>query len=95
MSSLNSITIQLLKERIERMSKYHQIEVLRILHNKGSVCKNENNNGTFINLTEQKPDIIQSLEDYANYVDKQKQQIDKIENEKELIGKTFFTHSSK
>lgn len=94
MTSITSINIQLLKDRIERMSKYHQIEVLRILHNNGSVHKNENNNGTFINLTEQSPATISSLEVYADYVDRQQQEIDKIENEKKKIDKHFFKSGS-
>jgi hypothetical protein len=74
------------------MSKYHQVEVLRILHNNGSVHKNENNNGTFINLTEQSSATISSLEVYADYVDRQHQEIDKIENEKKNIDKHFFNN---
>ena len=63
------MSINRLKERIENMSKYHQIEVLRILSTLPNVKRNENNNGTFINLSEQPPDVIEQLEKYANYVD--------------------------
>jgi hypothetical protein len=80
-----------LKERIEAMPKYHQIEVLRILSKHSSVKTNENNNGTFINLTEQNQEVINELDKYANYVDEQQKHLNKIETEKELIEKTFFT----
>ena len=44
-----------------------------------SVKTNENNNGTFINLTELLPDVIDELEKYANYVDEQQNQLKKGE----------------
>lgn len=81
-----------LKERIEAMPKYHQIEVLRILNKHVSVKTNENNNGTFVNLTEQEEDVIIELQKYADYVDEQQKNLSKVENEKELIEQTFFTH---
>ena len=56
-----------LKERIENVSKYNQIEVLRILGKHPSVKTNENNNGTFINLTEQNSDVINELIKYIEY----------------------------
>ena len=80
-----------LKERIEAMPKYHQIEVLRILSKHLSVKTNENNNGTFINLTEQTIDVISELDKYASYVDEQQKHLNKIETEKEMIEKTFFS----
>jgi len=85
------MSINALKERIENMSKYHQVEVLRILTKFASVKTNENNNGTFINLTEQTPEVISELEKYANYVDEQQIQLKKGEIEKEQIEQHFFT----
>jgi hypothetical protein len=85
------MSINSLKERIENMSKYHQVEVLRILTKFSSVKTNENNNGTFINLTEQSPEVISELEKYANYVDEQQIQLKKGELEKEHIEQNFFT----
>ena len=61
-----------LKEQIENMSKYHQIEILRILHNTDNIAINENSNGTFINLTELPDKIIEPLEAYIQYVNEQK-----------------------
>ena len=58
------INISKLKERIETMPKYHQIEILRILNNDNSVKKNENNNGTFVNLTEQNKEVLNNLDKY-------------------------------
>ena len=81
---------QKIKERIENMSKHHQIEVLRILEKEKEVNKNENSNGTFINLTEQSEQIIKLLENYADYVDEQQKQFNKFEDDKEELRKGYF-----
>ena len=81
-----------LKERIESMPIYHQIEVLRILNKHTTVKTNENNNGTFVNLTEQNQVVINELDKYANYVDEQQKLLNKVETEKEMIEKTFFNY---
>ena len=73
------------------MSKFHQIEILRILHNFSSVKTNENNNGTFVNLTELSDDVIIALEKYTDYVDEQQFQLKQIETEKDKIEQHFFT----
>ena len=82
--------LQTLKERIEKLMKYHQIEVLRILKKMPNVCLNENNNGTFVNLTEQNENVIIALENYITYVDEQQEDLSKLEDEKDRIQNTFF-----
>ena len=84
------MSINSLKERIERMEKYHQVEILRILSHFSEVKTNENNNGTFINLTCLSGDIIKELEKYADYVDEQQKLLKKVEKEKEQLEQTFF-----
>lgn len=79
-----------LKDQIENMPKYHQIEILKILNKNENVNKNENKNGTFINLTELRSEIIQQLQDYTNYVIEQQSQLNEIEQEKQNLEKTFF-----
>jgi len=83
-------SLEILKKRIENMSKHHQIEVLRILMKFDNVNKNTNNNGTFINLTKQNPEVIQALEEYTSYIDEQQQDINEVENIKNKIEKDFF-----
>ena len=84
------MSINALKERIERMEKYHQIEILRILSKFTEVKTNENNNGTFVNLTELSPEIINELDKYTDFVDEQQKLLKKVETEKEQIEHTFF-----
>lgn len=79
-----------LKERIEKMNKYHQIEILRIFSDSGNTNMNENKNGIFINLTEESVDTLEKVSAYVKYVDEQAEQLDKIESEKSQIEQTFF-----
>ena len=51
---------------------------------------NENNNGTFINLTDVTTNIINQLETYIKYVEKQHNELSVIENEKQELEKNFF-----
>lgn len=85
-----SCNIQELKDKIEKMTNYHQIEILRILNNAKGIIMNENKNGTFINLTQLDSKIIDELVAYSLYVDEQKQELDEIESKKSRIEKTFF-----
>jgi hypothetical protein len=84
-----------IKERVEMMNKHHQIEVLRILRQNSNVVLNENSNGVFVNLTDLNDKVIKKLEDYINYVEKQTNNINVIENQKEIIENTFFKPKGK
>lgn len=81
---------QELKDRIEKMTKYHQIEILRIFSNSEDAIVNENKNGTFVNLTEVSDNTLELVADYVKYVDEQTQQLDEVESEKSQIQQTFF-----
>ena len=82
--------LEKLKNRIEKMSKHHQIEVLRLLMKFENINKNSNNNGTFVNLSKQRPEVIKALEEYADYVDEQQQDINEVEKLKGELEKDFF-----
>ena len=84
-----------IKKSIENMSKYHQIEILRICKSDNTILINENNNGSFINLTEQNDNFIDKLDNYIKYVLEQKEEFEIIENEKERIQKNFFYNDNK
>ena len=74
------------------MEKYHQTEVLRILNKLPSVKTNENNNGTFVNLTEQRAEVINELYKYTKYVEDQQKQLKTVETENEQLEHHFFTN---
>lgn len=85
MSNLNC-----LKEKIEGISKFHQIEILKILKSDDTITINENKNGIFINMTSLKESTITELEDYLKYVNTQEKQLNDIEVEKDKLSNTYF-----
>ena len=54
------------------------------------VCTNENNNGTFINLTEQSDFVINALEKFTIYVKEQQAQLSLVEDKKTTYKRSFF-----
>ena len=72
------------------MSKFHQLQILRILKSNKNVVLNENNNGIFINLSEQSEQIIISLKEYANYVKDIQNDLSQIEKKKVILANNFF-----
>lgn len=79
-----------LKESIELMSKNHQIEVLRILCNRQGIPINENQNGTFVNLSSMSREDIDSLKEYSAYVKDQQKTLAIIESKKQFIQNKYF-----
>lgn len=78
----NQTFCQDLKDKIEKLEKYHQIEILRIIKNFSNIKINENKNGTFINLSEVSDDCLKQLEEYLKYVYTQEKIFADIENKK-------------
>jgi len=72
-----------IREHIENMSKFNQIEVLRLLTKHKDVIINENKYGIHINLSELETSIIKELDVYINYVNTQEILLNKVEKEKE------------
>ena len=79
-----------LKERLEDLTKFHQIEILKILKGDDTITLNENKNGIFINLTNLTESIVTQLEDYLKYVQTQEKQLNDIENKKDELSNIFF-----
>lgn len=90
-SDINNNIVELhnLKDDIEKMSKFHQIEILRILTKSKNVYLNENSNGTFVNLSQQSDEVINELKKYVKYVSEQQRQLSVIENERSRLEKIF------
>ena len=80
-----------IKEKIESMSKKHQIDVLKILNDDEYVTLNENNNGVFINLNKLDINILNNLLEFINYVSKQEKTLNSVETIKQDIEKTYFS----
>jgi len=86
--------LNFIREVIESMNKFNQIEILRILH-KHSITLNENRYGVHINLSELKKEIIDDLQNYINYVNTQEITLHQVEKQKETFKNIYFTKDNK
>ena len=84
------MSLQLLKELIEELPKYNQVEVLKILNNARDVTINENKNGIFVNLSLIDNKTLQCIRDYVEYIKKQTKTLDEIEHETCNISEMYF-----
>jgi hypothetical protein len=84
-----------IREKIESMPKFNQVEILRILSKNDSVILNENKYGTFINLTELSPEMIYNLKTYINYVNTQEVHLNFLEKQKEDFKNIYFAKDNK
>ena len=84
-----------IRETIENMNKFNQIEVLRILNRHNDVTLNENKYGVHINLTDLDKNIINELALYIKYVNAQEIALNSIEQQKEDYRNTYFSKDIK
>ena len=84
-----------IREQIENMNKFHQIEVLRILTKNKDVIINENKYGIHINLSELEDNILHELTTYIKYVNTQESFLSSAEKEKESYKNKFFQKDNK
>jgi hypothetical protein len=84
-----------IRDTIENMNKFNQVEVLRILNNSKDVTLNENKYGVHINLSELKRDIIDELISYIKYVTTQEINLNTIEQQKEDFKNIYFAKDNK
>lgn len=83
-----------IKELIESMEIVNQKEVLKILKD-NNVNISENNNGSFINLSNLDKEVLDKITNYIEYFNKQQKNLLFIEEEKINIKKEFFYSSNK
>ena len=83
---------QLIKEKIELLSKQHQIELLRILSAIPGISISENNNGVFINLTQQNDIVFEKIEIFLEYVNVQQKSLSFLEKQQDDIETEFFSN---
>jgi len=87
---LNSI-----REKIESMSKFNQIEVLRILSSYKNITLNENKYGVLINMTDLKREVIEKLKEYINYVNTQETNLNEFETRIQQYKNIYFVKDNK
>ena len=94
-SEYNFNKLNYIREQIEQMSKFNQIEILRILSNNKDVIINENKYGIHINLSELEHNVLNELMTYIKYVNTQEIYLNNVEQEKEKYKNTFFLKDNK
>ena len=87
---LNSI-----REKIESMPKFNQIEVLRILSKYSKIILNENKYGVLVNMTDFEDETIDKLKNYISYVNTQESNLNEIEVQKENFKNIYFVKDNK
>ena len=92
-SSTNKLNY--IRETIESMNKFNQIEVLRLLNKHKNVFFNENKYGVHINLTELPNNIIDELEIYIHYVNTQEDTLHEAEQQKLSLQNIYFAKDNK
>jgi hypothetical protein len=84
------VDLNLMRDQIEKMSKYNQVEVLRILNQCKNVVLNENKYGIHVNLTDLDEEIIEQLVAYVNYINVQEMSLKEDEKQKEDFKNKYF-----
>lgn len=82
-----------IKNTIDDLNKVHHIEILHIFM-KNKCEMSENQNGTFLNLTKIKREVISEVNDYLEYVEFQNESLKEIENKKKNLVKKYFNEES-
>jgi hypothetical protein len=93
-SEIDSRTVTYIRDSIENMSKFNQIEVLKILNDNkdkdNGVTINENKYGIHINLSDLSNDLLTQLLQFVTYVTEQEKDLNKIEKQKEIYKNNYF-----
>jgi len=84
-----------IRECIENMNKFNQVEILRILNNYKDVTLNENKYGVHVNLSELNKDVLEAMKEYIKYVNNQESTLNEIEKQKESFKNIYFSKDNK
>ena len=87
------MNLEKIRNKIEKMEKTYQIDILDIIK-KNNVYYTENNNGIFINMNNLTKKVLKEISEYIDYFDKQKIQLDVVEDIKKEYKNKFFKHNS-
>jgi len=86
---MESIKLNLLKDQIEKLEKFHQIQILEILvENKAAFT--ENRNGIFVNLIKIDEKVLQKIREYLLYVSNQNMNLQNTEQLKQTLKYNYF-----
>lgn len=80
-----------IRNSIEKMTKFNQIEILRILNKHTDVIVNENRYGIHVNLSDLNETVLVELTAYVQYVNTQEKTLNQDEKQKEDIKNIYFS----
>ena len=92
---INVEELNIIREKIESMPKFNQIEVLRILSKYSKIILNENKYGVLVNMTDFEDEVIDKLKNYISYVNTQESNLNEIEVQKENFKNIYFVKDNK
>ncbi len=81
--------LETIRQKLESMSKFHQIQALRLLSNHPTVTLNKNKNGTLINMSELPADIVRELAAFVHYVTHLEVTLSSAEQQKDDYRRAF------
>lgn len=89
MDLIDLAILEKLKNKIESLNKYHQLEILKILSR--SLCKiNENKSGVYVNLSFLEKPVIDDMFKYLEYIKEQEESLNTMEYQKEEFKNSYF-----
>jgi hypothetical protein len=84
-----------IRESVENMSKFNQVEILKILKKYNDITLNENKYGIHINITDIRKEILDEIVVYINYVNTQEISLNNVEKQKIDYKNTYFSKDIK
>jgi hypothetical protein len=84
-----------IRDSIENMNIFNQIEILRILSKNQEIVLNENKYGVHINLSDLPKKVVDELNLYIHYVNTQEITLGAAEKQKEEFKNIYFTKDNK
>ena len=91
MENITTQKLEDLKQKIERMTKTNQIEVLKILRNDTAVVLNENKSGIYVNLSFLTAQTLGQMNEFVDYVCEQEHTLMTVELQKDIFKNEFFS----
>lgn len=82
-------SLKMLRDNIEALPVFHQIEILRLLY-KNQITFSENKNGVFLNLSYVNLDVIHKISEYVTFVQNQESQMCEFEKKKMTLSNQYF-----
>tara|TARA_B100001248_G_C26955333_1_gene263479 strand:+ start:137 stop:409 length:273 start_codon:yes stop_codon:yes gene_type:complete len=89
---VNIPELELIVDKISNLEKIHHIEILRIIkNNDNNINISENSNGSFLNMNELKPDVVDKIKIYISLHESREKDFSNHENLKNSIIENYIS----